>query len=102
MLTTDQFFAAFARAGILKEAAWTPSGGGPTQTPQVRFHAPEDGVLSGEVLSTDYAIEYPASLLVGIKRDEVVRIDGQDYTLRENPRRKLDGSLLEAKLRKGS
>jgi hypothetical protein len=102
MLNTDQFFAAFDKAGFLKIAFWSPSTGGAVQTPKVRFKAPTQDALSGEVKSIDYSIEYPASVLVGLKRGEPIVIDGVLYTVREDPESQLDGTRREAKLRRGA
>lgn len=102
MLTTEQFYASFDKAGFLKTALWKPSSGAAAQSPRVRFKAPTDHALGGEALSTDYSITYPASVLIGLKRGEVVTIDGQDYTVREGPSSNKDGTELEAKLRKGA
>jgi hypothetical protein len=102
MLTTEQFFAAFDKAGFLKIAFWSPSAGGAVHTPKVRFKAPTQDALSGDVTSIDYSIEYPATVLVGLKRGEVLTIDGVQYTVRENPESQLDGTRFEAKLRKGA
>jgi len=112
MLTTEQFYASFDKAGFLKTALWKPSSGAEAQEARVRFRAPTDHVLAGDALSTDYAITYPASVLVGLKRLEVVTLqtrdangnvlDSQEYTVREGPSSNKDGTELEAKLRKGT
>ena len=102
MLTTEQFYASFDKAGFLKTALWKPSSGAEAQEVRVRFKAPTDHGLAGEALSIDYSITYPASVLAGLKRGEVVTIDGQDYTVREGPSSHKDGTELEAKLRKGT
>lgn len=102
MLTTEQFYASFDKAGFLKTALWKPSSGAEAQEVRVRFRAPTDHALAGEALSTDYSITYPASILAGLKRGEVVTIGGQDYTVREGPSSNKDGTELEAKLRKGT
>jgi len=102
MLTTEKFYQSFDKAGFLKTALWVPSSGGPAQEARVRFRAPSDNVLAGDQASTDYGITYPASVLAGLKRLEVLTIDGQQYTVRESPISRKDGSELEAKLRKGA
>jgi len=111
MLSTEQFYASFDKAGFLKTALWKPSTGAEAQEARVRFRAPTDHALAGEALSTDYSISYPASVLAGLKRAEVVTIqtivngqviDSQDYTVREGPSSNKDGTELEAKLRKGA
>lgn len=102
MLATDQFFAAFDKAGFLKTASWAPSLGGDIQTPKVRFKASSQDALSGDVKTIDYTIEYPSTVLIGLKRGEVLTIDGAQYTVRESPEIHLDGTLVAAKLRKGA
>jgi hypothetical protein len=111
MLSTEQFYASFDKAGFLKTALWKPSSGAEAQEVRVRFKAPTDHALAGEALSTDYSITYPASLLPGLKRAEVVTIqtivggvviDSTEYTVREGPSSNKDGTELEAKLRKGT
>lgn len=109
MRTTEDFFADAKKAGMTRPASWTPSTGGPTQNYDVIFRAPTDNVMSGEVNSTGYNIQYPASIFPGLKRGEVVTVfrDASDlvgvqYTLRESPNSQLDGSRLEAALRKGT
>lgn len=102
MLSADQFYSAFSKAGMLKTVTWSPSSGGPQQTAQVRYKAPTESPLGGEAFSTDYTIKYPATQLAGLKRGEVLAIDGQQYTVREGPKSELDGSVLEAKLRRGT
>jgi hypothetical protein len=112
MLDTSKFFEAFDKAGFLKTALWTPSTGGAQQSAQVRYHAPTLDALSSEVKSVDYSINYPSALLPGLKRGEVITLngiivggivlDGVQFTVRENPESQLDGSRLEAKLRKGA
>jgi hypothetical protein len=102
MPSTEKFFQAFDKAGFLKTAYWLPSAGGAEQAEQVRFRSPDQDALAGSTIVTDYSIEYPATVLIGLARGEVVNIDDQDYTLRESPRKKYDGTVLEAKLRKGT
>ena len=102
MLTTEQFYASFDKAGFLKTALWKPSSGAEALEARVRFRAPTDRGLAGEVLTTDYTICYPASVLVGLKRGEVLTIEAQEYTVREGPSSNKDGTESEAKLRKGA
>lgn len=102
MLSTEQFYASFDKAGFLKTALWKPSTGAEAQEARVRFKAPTDQGLAGEALSTDYHITYPASVLIALKRGEVLTIDGQEYTVRESPISHKDGTEFEAKLRKGT
>jgi hypothetical protein len=98
MLATDKFYESFDRVGFLKEAVWKPAAGGIAQSAKVRFRAPTENVLAGEMLSTDYSVRYPSAKFPGLKRDEVLTIDGFKYAVREGPRSQLDGSEMEAKL----
>jgi len=104
MLDTSRFYESFDKAGFLKPALWTPSvglpGAGVQQTAKVRFKAPGRDVLAGSANVTDYSIRYPSSVLAGLKRGEVLTIEGQNYTVREGPHPLLDGSELEAFLAK--
>lgn len=109
MLTAAQFYEASKRAGLTRVLTWTPSvglpGAGVEQAVDVIWKAPGRDVLGGEAISTDYTAEYPAGLLPGIKRGEVVAVDSQQYTVREGPRNKdlpADGTVMEIKLRKGA
>ena len=103
MLTSDQFFASFDKAGFLKTALWTPAGGGAGASRQARFRSPTEEALSGQALVTDYSIEYPASAFPapGVKRGDKITVEGVDYTAREDPRKRLDGSVLRVLLKKG-
>ena len=98
MLATDKFYESFDRAGFLKEALWKPSAGGLAQSEKVRYRAPTENVLGGEALSTDYSIRYPATIFPGLKREEILTIEGFKYAVREGPKSSLDGSEMEAKL----
>jgi hypothetical protein len=97
VLSTPDFFAAFAAAGFLKTATWTPTagaGGGPQQTAKVQFKAPSQDVLGGSVFVNEYHIIYPATAFFGMRRGETVNVDGTNYKVREDPHSELDGSRL--------
>jgi hypothetical protein len=100
MLDTSKFFEAFDRAGFLKTALWTPSAGGAQQSAQVRYRAPTQDALSGGAKSVEYSINYPATLLVGLKRNETITVAGVQFIVRENPESQLDGTRYEALLKK--
>jgi len=100
MQSTEKFFEAFGRAGMLKGVSWKPSSGAPEVTGQAVFRAPTQDVLAGDALAVDFTIQYPATQFVGLKRGERVVIDGATYRLREDPRSELDGSRLRAPLEK--
>ncbi len=90
-------YAAAANAGLLKECTWQPGDGSPLQTHMVGFAAPDEAVLGGLATSTEYAISYPASFFFGLAEDEMVRIEGSEYRVR-NLRATADGTEIHAKL----
>ncbi|MGH7343276.1 MAG: head-tail joining protein [Candidatus Rokuibacteriota bacterium] len=83
MADFETLYEAAARAGFLKAAVWTPSGGGPPVTAMVGFRAPDEPVLDGLALSTDYAITYPVTALPDLVADEMVRVEALDFRVRE-------------------
>ena len=83
MAFVDFLYEAAERAGFLKEAVWNPSDGTEPQRAKVDFRAPDGTVLDGLALSTDYAIHYPATKLVGLTSGETRTVDGQTYRVRE-------------------
>ena len=58
---------------------------------------PDETLLDGLTLSTEYVMSYPASVLVGLAALETVEIDGQLFQVRDI-RAVGDGSELRAKL----
>jgi hypothetical protein len=90
-LTT--FYDAAASAGMLTEVIVA---GEPVMCD---FRAPDESVLDGLVLSTDYAIRYPASHLPSLAAGESVVIAGDSYQVRE-VRALADGSERRATLTK--
>ena len=92
----ERVYAAAANAGLTVRCRWTPAGS-PAKTQQVGFSAPDDTVLDGLALSTDYAMTYPASGLDGLAARDVVVIDGHSYQVRDI-RAIGDGSEMRAKL----
>ena len=55
----DQIYESAANSGLLKECLWYPSNGAPSQRHQVGFAAPDESLLDGLTLSTDYEMTYP-------------------------------------------
>ena len=53
----EQIYESAANAGLLKGCLWRPSDGSQTQRFSVGFAAPDDTVLDGLSLITEYAIE---------------------------------------------
>ena len=83
MAFVDFLYEAAERAGLLKQAVWIPSDGTDSVAANVDFRAADETVLDGLALSTDYAIHYPSSVLVGLASGEIFTIDGKTYRVRE-------------------
>jgi hypothetical protein len=67
----------------LKEAVWSPSDSSAPQSAKVDFRAPDETVLDGLGLSTDYSIRYPAATFAGLVSGESLTIEGVTYRVRE-------------------
>ena len=76
-------YQAAAAAGLLPACRWVPPDGGSVQVHPVGFSAPDEALLDGLALGTDYAITYPAVCFVGLGRDQPVEIAGVAYVVRE-------------------
>lgn len=92
-----QIYESAANAGLLKDCVWRPSDGSPLQSHPVGFAAPDDTVLDGLTVSTEYVISYPASAFSGLAQREPVDIDGVTFLVRDI-RAVGDGSEIRAKL----
>lgn len=97
MLRIEEFYEAAARTGLLRDCRWQPADGSPSQTHAVGFSAPDDIVLDGLAMNTDYAITFPSSVFVGLAAREAVEISGVTYQVRDI-RAVGDGSEIRAKL----
>ena len=93
----EQIYEAATNAGLLKDCLWRPSDGSPTQRHPVGFAAPDDTVLDGLSLSTEYVMTYPASIFIGLAQREPVVIEGVTFLVREL-RAVGDGSEMRATL----
>ena len=93
----EQIYESAANAGLLKDCLWRPSDGSPTQRFSVGFAAPDDTVLDGLSLSTEYAMTYPSTVFVGLAPREPVEIDGVTFLVRAL-RAVGDGSEMRATL----
>ena len=93
----EKIYRAAANVGFLKTCVWQPSNGGVVQTHSVGFSAPDQDVLSGLGVSTEYEMTYPNSCLNGLKSREVVQLEGVVYQVRE-VMAVGDGSEVRAKL----
>ena len=79
----ETIYSAAANAGLLQPCTWRPSDGSPAQSRPVGFSAPDDTVLDGLSLSTEYAMTYPATSFTGRAPREAVEIDGVSYLVRD-------------------
>lgn len=73
----EQIYASAANAGLLVDAE---VGG---QIVMVDFLAPDETVLDGLALSTDYTMRFPASALPDLAVGQVVSIGGTNYRVRD-------------------
>ena len=97
MNIVDAIYRAAANAGFLRECRWQPTDGTASQTHQVGFAAPDDTLLDGLTLSTEYVMTYPVTALVGLAARETVEIGGATFQVRDI-RAVGDGSEIRAKL----
>lgn len=100
MAFAEDLAAFFSEADFAVAASWTPSGGGAAKTASVLFDQPDEEVLSGAVVTREYAITYRADALAGLAAGEVLTVDGAAYTVREAPISLGDGKIMLASLRK--
>jgi hypothetical protein len=97
MKLVEQIYASAANVGLLQECIWYPSNGAPSQRHRVGFAAPDESLLDGLTLSTDYEMTYPGTAFGGLVAREVVEIAGTSFQVRDI-RAVGDGSELRAKL----
>ena len=97
MMDISTLYSAAANAGLLKDCIWHPSDGAPAQRHSVGFFSPDDTVLDGMMLNTDFVMTFPASALKGIAQRDPVEIDGVTFLVREL-RAVGDGSEMRATL----
>ncbi|UZF20668.1 hypothetical protein LG939_04070 [Ralstonia pseudosolanacearum] len=90
-------YEAAANAGLLKECIWRSSDGSPPRTNMVGFAAPDETLLDGLTVSTEYVMSYPATIFAGLGPRETVEIAGAVFHVRDL-RAVGDGSEIRAKL----
>lgn len=90
-------YEAAANAGLLKTCVWHPSDGGPPRTNPVGLAAPDETLMDGLTLSTEYLMSYPALIFEGLVAGERVGIDGVLFKVRDT-RAVGDGSEKRARL----
>jgi hypothetical protein len=97
MSMVEDIYQSATNAGLLKDCIWHPSDGAPAQRHSVGFFSPDDTVLEGMMLNTDFVMTFPASALKGIAQRDPVEIDGVTFLVREL-RTVGDGSEMRATL----
>ncbi len=91
MHAIEAFYAAAERAGMLTTLVVEG------QSVQVDFRAPDQTVLDGLALSTDYTLRYPLAWLPALAPGQCVTVAGQAFQVRE-VRAIGDGSERQATL----
>lgn len=77
MVRVEEFYEAAARTGLLVDAEIDGN------TIAVDFRSPDEAVLDGLVLSSDYTIRFPASALPSLAAGDPVSIGGNNYRVRD-------------------
>lgn len=98
MITSAKFFESFDKAGFLKPASWTPSGGGGPHEPRVRYRSPATTLLSDGLRTVDHEIQYVTDQLPGLGEGEQLTVDGVLYRVRMKPEPLFDGTVSRAEL----
>lgn len=96
---TEDMTVFFDTADFAHVATWSPSDGSEQQTANVILDSPDQELFSGALVSTDYAITYPASEFVGLDHGDLLTIESVEYQVRE-VRQIEDGRLMRATLGK--
>jgi len=91
MVRIEAFYDAAGRSGLLVDAEIDG------HTIAVDFRSPDETVLDGLALSTDYTIRFPASALPSLAAGDIVSIGGSNYRVRDI-RSVGDGSECRASL----
>lgn len=97
MFDPGEFFPALSAHGLLKCACYTPPSG-PAWRFDVGFTRPDELLLSDQIQSTEYVIEYEAARAPQLDVDALLSIGDVVYRVRSKPRAKGDGSFLTAAL----
>lgn len=99
MFDPAEFFRAFSKHGLLRCAHYIPPSG-PTYRFMVGWVRPDELLLSEQVQSTEYLIEYETAGAPVLEPDMRLTIDGEAYVVRAPPRARGDGSFTTATLAK--
>lgn len=98
MIDVTPLYAAFKSAGMTVVASWSPSNGSATQSADVLFDMPDSQILD-MTINTGYLISYPSTLFPGLEHGENIKVNGEDYFVREVTRID-DGAITQATLSK--
>jgi hypothetical protein len=97
MALIERLYQSATQAGFTVSCRWFPASGTKPKSHRVGFSAPNDTVLDGMALNTDYAITYPASVFAGLAVRDTVEIKRLRYQVRD-ARAIGDGSEIRARL----
>lgn len=94
--------AGFFEDGVV--AVWTPQGGAPVapvppDQPNAHLDMPDQDVLAGKQLSTEYSAMFATASFAGIKHGDTLTINGTTYSVRTVVKLD-DGALSTAHLSK--
>lgn len=92
----ERLYAAAAQAGLLQRCRRF-TGTRPSPAVWVALIEPDEALLDGLAVASDPSIRFPAHRLVGLKKGEVLEVDGTRYRVRE-VRAIGDGSEKQAQL----
>lgn len=95
----EDMSAFFSTSEMAVQAVFTPAEGGAPVSAAVIFKANTQDIFTGDVLSDEYSIVYPAGALSGVTAGDYGTVNGVRYRVRD-VRVKGDGALIEAKLAK--
>jgi len=93
----EAIYAAAANAGLLKLARLQQADGSAPVVAHVGFTAPDNTLLDGLAVGTDFEMAFPASVFTGIAVRDGVEIDGVMFQVRDL-RAVGDGSESRARL----
>lgn len=91
------FYAAWPATDVM----FTPAAGGASKAGRAIFDQPGITVLGGEVLATDFTLQYPLTAFPGVKKGDRFQVCGVTYTVREFPQPTQDGLEVTVPLSKG-
>ena len=82
----DRLYAAAAQAGLLQRCRRVvdkPTGTRLSPTVWVALIEPDEALLDGLAVASDPSIRFPAHRLTGLKKGDVLEVDGTRYRVRD-------------------